>query len=66
VAGPGVACPKSRCPECEPAALDLEWFPGCPPGLFAAAAVARRASACRQAKIASLICRLSPLRAPGN
>jgi hypothetical protein len=59
VAGPGVACPKSRRAGCEPAALDAEWFPGCPPGLFGPAAAARRASACRQAKIASLICRFS-------
>ena len=57
MAGPGVACPKSRWSGCEPAALVAEWFPGCPPGLFAAAA--RRASACKQAKMASLIWRFS-------
>ena len=34
VAGPGVACPKSRRSGCEPAALETEWFPGCPPGPF--------------------------------
>src|SRR5215471_8823201 len=45
VAGPGVACPKCRCAGCEPAALDAEWFPGCPPGLLAHALAARRASA---------------------
>ena len=32
VAGPGVACPKSWCSGCEPAALESESFPGCPPG----------------------------------
>jgi hypothetical protein len=32
VAGPGVACLKSRHPGCESAALETEWFPGCPPG----------------------------------
>src|SRR5215831_7283668 len=37
--GPGVACPKSRCLGCEPAALESESFPGCPPGPWA-----RRAS----------------------
>jgi len=57
VAGPGVACPKRRCSGFEPAALEAEWFPGCPPGLFSGAAAARRASACRQAKMASLIWR---------
>jgi hypothetical protein len=57
VAGPGVACPKSRCAGCKPAALDPEWCPGCPPGLWAVMAAARRASAWRQAKMASLICR---------
>ena len=45
--GPGVACPKSRCLGCDPAALESESFPGCPPGSFARAA-ARRASACRR------------------
>src|SRR6516225_6658804 len=30
--GPGVACPKSRRPGCEPAALETEPFPDCPPG----------------------------------
>ena len=55
MAGPGVACPKRRCSGFEPAALDEEWFPGCPPGLLPAAAAARRASACRRAKMASLI-----------
>ena len=59
VAGPGVACPKSRWSGCERAALAAEWFPGCPPGLLAAAAAARRASSCRQLKMASLIWRLS-------
>src|SRR5436309_2843568 len=62
VAGPGVACPKRRWSGCEPAAREEEWFPGCPPGLFAQAAV-RRASACRQAKIASLICLFRQRRA---
>ena len=50
VAGPGVAWPKSRCAGCEPAALESESFPGCPPGpLVLAAAAARRASACKWA-----------------
>ena len=48
-----LACPKSRWSGCEPAALVAEWSPGCPPGLLPAAAAARRASSCRQAKIAS-------------
>jgi len=61
LAGPGVACPKCRWSGCEPAALDAEWFPGCPPGLLAVAA--RRASACRQAKMASLIWRFRQRRA---
>src|SRR6516165_4981939 len=33
--GPGVACPKSRCLGCEPAAQAAESFPCCPPGPFA-------------------------------
>ena len=45
VAGPGVACPKSRCAGCELAALETEWFPGCPPGPLELAAAACRASA---------------------
>ena len=46
VAGPGVACPKSRCSGCEPAAPDAESFPGCPPGPAAVLVVlVRRASA---------------------
>src|ERR1035438_7776131 len=57
--GSGVACPKSWRWGCEPAALESESFPGCPPGPFAAAvAVACRASAWRRAKTASLIRRL--------
>ena len=32
VAGPGVACPKSRCWGCEPVALESESSPRCPPG----------------------------------
>ena len=32
VAGPGVACPKSRRLGCELAALETESFPCCPPG----------------------------------
>ena len=32
VAGSGVACPKSWCSGCEPAALDSGSFPGCPNG----------------------------------
>src|SRR5215475_9714539 len=32
VSGPGVAYPKSRRSGCEPAALESESFPGCPPG----------------------------------
>src|SRR4029077_8263238 len=58
VPGPGVACPKSWRAGCEPAALDAESFPGCPPGPLARAAAAWRASAWRQAKMASLILRL--------
>jgi hypothetical protein len=60
--GPGVACPKSRCRGCEPAAPAAEPFPRCPPGSPARAA-ARRASACRHAKIALLTCRFSDRRA---
>src|SRR6266508_4120053 len=60
--GPGVACPKSRCAGCEPAALESESFPGCPPGPFTPAA-ARRAPAWRRAKMASLICRFSARKA---
>ena len=60
--GPGVACPKSRCLGREPATLATESFPGCPPGPSARAA-ARRASACRQAKMALLICLFSARRA---
>ncbi len=58
--GPGVACPKSRCLGCEPAALATESFPCCPPGphgagcgppgicLHQAAPPARRATAARR------------------
>jgi hypothetical protein len=56
--GPGVAFPKSRSLGCKPAALASEPFPGCPPGSFPRAA-ARRAPACRQAKMALLTCRFS-------
>ena len=59
---PGVACPKSRCLGCEPAALETEPFPVCPPGPPVRPA-ARWASACRRAKIASLTCRFSERRA---
>jgi hypothetical protein len=52
-ADPGVACPKSRRAGCEPAALDAEPFPGCPPG-SSAHVEARRASARSWVKIASL------------
>jgi hypothetical protein len=59
VPGPGVACPKSWSAGCEPAALESESFPGCPPGPAACVALAaRRASAWRRAKTASLIRRL--------
>src|SRR6266566_6882120 len=58
----GVACPKSRCPGCNPAAQATESFPGCPPGPPARTA-ARRASACRQAKMALLTCRFNARRA---
>jgi hypothetical protein len=58
VAGPGVACPKSWCAGCEPAALDAESFPGCPPGPVTEASAACRAPAWRRAKMASLIRRL--------
>ena len=34
VSGPGVAGPKSWRSGCEPAALESEPFPGCPPGPF--------------------------------
>ena len=30
--GPEVACPKSRCPGCEPVTLEPVSFPGYPPG----------------------------------
>jgi len=43
VPGPGVAGPKSWRAGCEPAALDAESFPGCPPGPLARAAAAWRA-----------------------
>ena len=43
---------------CEPAALDVESFPGCPPGPVARPLAACRASAWRRAKMASLILRL--------
>src|SRR5262249_11915640 len=50
VTGPGVACPKSRRAGCELAALETEWFPGCPPGPWGlVAAAACRASATRAA-----------------
>ena len=49
VAGPGVACPKSWCAGCEPAALETESFPDCPPGPFASVTAAWRASAWRRA-----------------
>ena len=42
VAGPGVACPKSWSAGCEPAALESESFPGCPPGPAACGALAAR------------------------
>lgn len=32
IVGPGVACPKSWRAGCEPAALETEPFPDCPPG----------------------------------
>src|SRR5690242_11366025 len=35
VAGPGVACPKSRWPGCEPAARVSGWFPGLPARVLA-------------------------------
>jgi hypothetical protein len=62
---PGVACPKSRCAGCEPAALETERFPGCPPGSLMRAAVACRASATSAARIVSLIRRLSARSALG-
>ena len=49
VLGPGVASPKSWRAGCEPAALESESFPGCPPGPSALAAAAWRASARRRA-----------------
>jgi hypothetical protein len=59
VPGSGVAWPKSRYSGCEPAALASVSFSGCPPGPCAlAAAAARRASAWRRAKMASLTRRL--------
>jgi hypothetical protein len=60
VSGPGVAGPKSRRSGCEPAALESEPFPGCPPG---PSALACRASARRRAKMASLTLRLRDLSA---
>ena len=53
-----MAGPKSWCSGCEPAALESESFPGCPPGPFALAVAAWRAPAWRRAKRASLIRRL--------
>ena len=60
--GPGVACPKSRLLGCDPAALAAESFPYCPPGSLTWAC-ARRASARRRVKTASLTCRLRERRA---
>ena len=40
--GPGVASPKCRRSGCEPAALDAESFPGCPPGPSSRRRAARR------------------------
>jgi hypothetical protein len=57
VSGLGVACPKSRCPGCEPVALDEERSPGCPPR------PAARASARSRTKIASLIRRFRQRKA---
>jgi hypothetical protein len=57
-----VACPKSRCLGCKPAALAIEPFPCCPPGSPALAG-ACRAPACRQPKMALLTCRFSARRA---
>jgi len=57
-AGPGVAGPKSRCSGCEPAALETESFPGCPPGSVVLAAAALRAPARSRAQRASLIGRV--------
>ena len=48
VAGPGVGWPKSRRAGCNPAALETERFPGCPPGPLGQAAAACRASCCRR------------------
>jgi hypothetical protein len=50
VPGPGVACPKSWRAGCEPAALDAESFPGCPPGPLTEACVAWRASSWGRAR----------------
>ena len=49
VSGPGVACPKSRRAGCEPAALDAESFPGCPPGPVTCSISARTAARSRSA-----------------
>ena len=55
VTGPGVACPKSWRSGCEPAALETEPFPFCPPGPAVTVMVLRLASATRWAKMASLM-----------
>ena len=62
VTGSGSGLSEEPVSGCNPAALATESFPGCPPGPPAREA-ARRASACRQAKIALLICRFSARRA---
>ena len=49
VAGLGVACPKSWRAGCEPAALESEPFPGCPPRPVITARAAGWASAWRRA-----------------
>ena len=50
--GPGVASPKSWRSGCEPATLETEPFPLCPPGPTLALLLA---SATRRAKMASLM-----------
>jgi len=47
--GSGVACPKSRLTGCEPAPLEPESFPGCPPGPATGVSAAWRASAHKRA-----------------
>ena len=62
VARPGNGLPEEPVAGCDPVALAAESIPYCPPGSLICA-WARRASARRRVKTASLTCRLSARRA---